>query len=405
MHPILAPSPIDSAWILYHVFGIPNQFLESGKYPLPSSWPKPKPCFQFLASLFPPRFQGKYGFSFGDKWFRFWIWSSAQNKGLGYIFAFFGIILARQFSIQFFSCPAQSQPATAQPMQLDFPFLNRVVLSGLSEECCLEQEGARWGMGIGVVPTTPDPNTSATVSRHKRGPTRTQIGYEFFTCKQEDSILCSSIATETRGVPRHFSKVSGSKFDVTVSRKRRTKSGQLFPSHSNFRGNLVLLVGKKSRSSKDGSRQPPEFCGTFGVLQEGFCGWVRAVENLLKNPHTEAQRFCRTLGAKPIFSDSPLLLPTTDFCEKNRRLSQISCSWHCFQAKENKSSHLLKGLCDRRQSMRKTSSRHFPCRAFVLLLANCEVFLGAPNHVFSKVTDSPKHTRRKFPTALQRLLT
>ena len=35
----------------------------------------------------------------------------------------------------------------------------------------------------------------------------------------------------------------------------------------------------------------------------GFCGRVCIVDNLLRSPHTEPQRFCRTLAAKPSCSD------------------------------------------------------------------------------------------------------
>ena len=73
---------------------------------------------------------------------------------------------------------------------------------------------------------------------------------------------------------------------------------------------LARMGGKEASPQKTGlgSRPPPppqnsaEPLGSAG----GFCRTFRIVENLLiqKNPHTEAQRFCRTLGfCRPSVSD------------------------------------------------------------------------------------------------------
>ena len=55
---------------------------------------------------------------------------------------------------------------------------------------------------------------------------------------------------------------------------------------------------KRNRSSKDGSGlplPPPRIRWNFG----GFCGRVfQCIENMVKNPHTESQGFCRTSGTK-----------------------------------------------------------------------------------------------------------
>ena len=48
----------------------------------------------------------------------------------------------------------------------------------------------------------------------------------------------------------------------------------------------------------------PRLWGSAG----GFCGAFRMVENLLRNPHTELQRFCRTLGATPPALETPSFL-------------------------------------------------------------------------------------------------
>ena len=48
----------------------------------------------------------------------------------------------------------------------------------------------------------------------------------------------------------------------------------------------------------------------------GFCGRVCTAENLLKTPHTEPERFCRTLGAKPSFSDPTNSCPTFNTHQK-----------------------------------------------------------------------------------------
>ena len=57
--------------------------------------------------------------------------------------------------------------------------------------------------------------------------------------------------------------------------------------------------GRKRSRSNDGSWAPlaPR------ILRNLWGSAGRLVESLLKNPHTEHQRFCRTLGAKPSFSD------------------------------------------------------------------------------------------------------
>ena len=63
--------------------------------------------------------------------------------------------------------------------------------------------------------------------------------------------------------------------------------------------------GRKKRSSNDGFRlhcPPQNSAEPLGVCRRVL--WkVCMVEDLLQNPHTEPYRFCRTLGAKPSFSD------------------------------------------------------------------------------------------------------
>ena len=55
-------------------------------------------------------------------------------------------------------------------------------------------------------------------------------------------------------------------------------------------------------NSKDGSGLPPSFLDRilrdFWFLQEGSAGRVCIVENLLRNPYTDLQRFCRGFGSQ-----------------------------------------------------------------------------------------------------------
>ena len=67
------------------------------------------------------------------------------------------------------------------------------------------------------VPATPDPNTSAKVSRYKWEPFIViQIGGVYTTFCQEEAYFCRSIAIQMGGVSQYFSKVSGSGVDLTL---------------------------------------------------------------------------------------------------------------------------------------------------------------------------------------------
>ena len=65
----------------------------------------------------------------------------------------------------------------------------------------------------------------------------------------------------------------------------------------------LINLGGQSRSVEDGSGLPTRVLRDLCGSARGFCGRVCIVENLLKNPHTEPQRFCRTSEAKPSFPD------------------------------------------------------------------------------------------------------
>ena len=70
----------------------------------------------------------------------------------------------------------------------------------------------------------------------------------------------------------------------------------------------TTIRGKYS-SQKTGpnSPTPPEFCRTFGTQE----------------PHTESQKFCRTLGAKPSFSD-----PTNSYAKQGSFLKLQGTARH-----------------------------------------------------------------------------
>ena len=71
-------------------------------------------------------------------------------------------------------------------------------------------------MTILGVPTTSDPNTSPTASRHKLEPYRVANGCVYSTFAQEEGILLrKSIAIEMGGKSRYFSEVPGSGVGVT----------------------------------------------------------------------------------------------------------------------------------------------------------------------------------------------
>ena len=64
----------------------------------------------------------------------------------------------------------------------------------------------------------------------------------------------------------------------------------------------LLLAGSLLCVERQSSLHPrilQNFSGSAG----GFCGRVCMGDNLLKNPHTEPQRFCKTLGALLPFAD------------------------------------------------------------------------------------------------------
>ena len=64
---------------------------------------------------------------------------------------------------------------------------------------------------IGSVPTTPDPNTSAKVSRYKWEAYRdTNWWCIYYLLPGGGAYFCKSIAIEMGGVSQYFSKVSGS---------------------------------------------------------------------------------------------------------------------------------------------------------------------------------------------------
>ena len=70
---------------------------------------------------------------------------------------------------------------------------------------------------LGVLPTTPDLNTSAKVSRYKWEPYRdTNWWCICYFLPTGRAYFCKSIAIEMGGVSRHFSRISGSGVDVTL---------------------------------------------------------------------------------------------------------------------------------------------------------------------------------------------
>ena len=85
-----------------------------------------------------------------------------------------------------------------------------------------------------------------------------------------------------------------------------------------------------------------EFCGTFGVLQ-GFLLKGCIVENLLKNSHTEPQRFCRTAGAKPSFSGPATSSPKLIF-SGHRFFNKIWGSLALLKGKKNTNVNKFGGL-------------------------------------------------------------
>ena len=103
---------------------------------------------------------------------------------------------------------------------------------------------------------------------------------------------------------------------------------------------LPMMVNKKA--SKDGSGLPltPRILrNLWGCSAGGFCRRVCIVENLMKNPHTETEIFCRTLGAKPSFSDSGRVRPQqgTKKLQFGANFSttlvitMITCNYFCFR--------------------------------------------------------------------------
>ena len=71
---------------------------------------------------------------------------------------------------------------------------------------------------FGGVPTTPDPNTSAKVSRYKWEAYRdTNWWCVYTTFAKRAAYFCKSTQIEMGGVSRYFSKVSGSGVDFRFS--------------------------------------------------------------------------------------------------------------------------------------------------------------------------------------------
>ena len=66
------------------------------------------------------------------------------------------------------------------------------------------------------VPTTPDPNTSAKVSRYKWEAYRDTNWWCLYYFLPRGGILLQKYAIEMGGVSRYFSKVSGSGVDWTL---------------------------------------------------------------------------------------------------------------------------------------------------------------------------------------------
>ena len=78
-----------------------------------------------------------------------------------------------------------------------------------------------------------------------------------------------------------------------------------------------LLGGKKPVRKKTGPGSPlppPQILRNLWGSAGWFCRRVCERENLLKNPYTEPQKFCRTLGPKPACSD-----PANSSPKKSRR--------------------------------------------------------------------------------------
>ena len=112
----------------------------------------------------------------------------------------------------------------------------------------------------------------------------------------------------------------------------------------------------------------PEFCITFGVLQEGSAELSHS-KCLLRKGSAEPQRFCRTLGAKPSFSGPPLAL--VPVCFGTRLGSSKTCSaakclqdyaTHCLKRKSLESEILAKSSPTRAKNAVKIGDmfRPFP---------------------------------------------
>ena len=71
------------------------------------------------------------------------------------------------------------------------------------------------------------------------------------------------------------------------------------------------MGGEEAGPQKTGPGSPLKGCAWR------FCRRVFIVEDLLKNPHTEPQNFCRTLGAKPSFSDPAYSSPREGITQSN----------------------------------------------------------------------------------------
>ena len=72
-------------------------------------------------------------------------------------------------------------------------------------------------LSLGDVPTTPDPNASAKVSRYKWEAYReTSWWCIYYFLPKRGQIFAEVIAIEMGGVSRYFSEVSGSGVDLTL---------------------------------------------------------------------------------------------------------------------------------------------------------------------------------------------
>ena len=135
-----------------------------------------------------------------------------------------------------------------------------------------------------------------------------------YSCRRSDHKRC--IVLSRPGGAETMAK----KFHGNVRSEVQVKFLALLASKPKF-----SFVGRKKRPDGPKLPTPPQ----HSAEPLAFCTRVLRnlyiVENLLKNPHTEPQRFCRTLGAKPSSSDpaSQFTICTSQFTRLRYGKKQI----------------------------------------------------------------------------------